>query len=60
MTGHLGLGGGVFYCDQRGDTCILGLFWPYFSPFLSPKLKIAFHQILLIGLLEECKISAFV
>ena len=34
--------------NKRG-TCIKGLIW---SP-LEPKLKIAFHQFLLLGLLEE-------
>ena len=35
----------------------------YFDPLLSQKLKIAFHQFLLIGLLEEyvkCNIFAFI
>ena len=36
------------YFDQKG-TCIKGLFWPP----LSQKLKVAFHQFHLVGLLEE-------
>ena len=43
---------------QRGK-CIKGLFWPP----LEPKMKFAFHQFHLIGLLEELhnsKILAFI
>ena len=46
--------------SERG-TCIKGLIWPH----IEPKLKVAFHQFLPIGLLEveewfKCKILAFI
>ena len=45
--------------DYKGEPALRR----YFGPLLSQKLKIAFHQFLLIGLLEEylkCHILAFI
>ena len=54
-NGHLN----KYYNGLKGVRALRG----YFGPLLSQKLKVAFHQFHLIGLLEElpkCKILAFI
>ena len=50
---------GNFKSKSKGVHALRG----YFGPFLSQKLKVVFHQLHLIGLLEDepnCKILAFI